>query len=139
MRLNPIVLYADLQKMFHQVGYRTEANPRTKMQNNRDLYRLLWTSHKHNVPKVYRFCKLLLGCTCSPFQANNVIDHHLNHLIETSTDAKVVKASHLLKEMMYIDDVILALKSVNEAIEIRETITNIFKEMVMKRNQIFVK
>ena len=81
---------------------------------------------KDEIPTVYRFCKMLMGCRDSPFQSNSVIEHHLDELIATSDDEKIIEACLLLKRMMYIDDIILALRSVQERIEMRKTNVEIF-------------
>ena len=93
MRLNPVVLISDLEKMFYSIGYQEHPGPTDKIQNNRDMLRFLWSPDKDDTPKVYRFCKMLIGCRCSPFQSNSVIKHHLDHLINTSDDERIVEAS----------------------------------------------
>ena len=116
--------------MFYSIAYQEHPGPSDEIENNRDLFRFLWSPDKDDMPKHYRFCKMLMGCRCSPFQSNSVIEHHLDHLINTSTDEKVVEASLLLKQMMYIDDVILALRSVGQAIVMRKNIVDIFQSFV---------
>ena len=132
MRLAPVVLLSDLEKMFYQIGYQKEPPKRTKLENTRDAFRFLWSDNAHEDPEVYRFCKMLIGCRCSPFQSNSVIEHHLDHLINTNTDDKIVAAAKLLKQMMYADDVITALNSIDDAILMRKTIVTIFEGMGMR-------
>ena len=119
MRLNPVVLVSDLEKMFYSVSYQETPPPHTKLDNIKDAFRFLWGDDKDEIPTVYRFCKMLMGCRDSPFQSNSVIEHHLDELIATSDDEKVIEACLLLKRKMYIDDIILALRSVQETIEMR--------------------
>ena len=49
------------------------------------------------------------------------IHHHLNHVMENVEDEYVLKAAQLVKIRMYIDDLILALENLEEAIKLRKT------------------
>ena len=73
-----------------------------------------------------------MGGKCSPYQSNSTIKYHLKHLIETAEDPSVVKASQNLMRTMYIDDIVTSFETENEAIKMREMITNIFEGMGMK-------
>ena len=56
VRLNPIVLLADLRRMFYSIAYNPEPDGSMKgLKNNRDLYRFLWTNERDEVPKIFRF------------------------------------------------------------------------------------
>ena len=46
LRVNPIQLVADLSQMFYSIGYSTEPEAHTKVDNNRDLYRFLFSDKK---------------------------------------------------------------------------------------------
>ena len=41
MRLKPIVILVDLQKMFHSIGYLEEPDVQTGLKNNRDVFQIL--------------------------------------------------------------------------------------------------
>ena len=77
MRLKPIVVLADLQKMFHSIGYLEEPDVQTKLENNRDAFRILWSDDPNVQPKIYRWIKVVFGVASSPFLANAVVEHHL--------------------------------------------------------------
>ena len=51
MRLKPIVILADLQKMFHSIGYLEEPDVQTGLENNRDVFRILWSDDPIDQPK----------------------------------------------------------------------------------------
>ena len=132
MRLNPHVILADLQKMFYNINYIEEPDGQPGLENNRDLFRILWNNDAEAHPKVYRFVKVLMGCSSSPYLANSVVEHHLERIIENSNDENEVDAAKLLTKSMYIDDVIAAVDSVNKAITMAATISKIFNDMGMK-------
>ena len=70
------------------------------MQNNRDLYRFMWSDDPNEEPRIHRFKKLLMGAKCSPYQSNSTIKYNLKHLIETAEDPSVVKVSQKLMRTM---------------------------------------
>ena len=60
VRLNPIVLLADLRRMFYSISYNPEPDGSMKgLQNNRDLFRFLWTDNSDDPPKILRFVKFI--------------------------------------------------------------------------------
>ena len=59
LRIKPILLVADLSQMFYSIGYKAEPETHTKVTNNRDLFRFLWTDNASDEPEVLRFKKLL--------------------------------------------------------------------------------
>ena len=108
MRLKPVVLLADLQKMFHSIGYLEEpADAQIGTDNNRDLFRILWADDGNASPDVYRFKKVTMGISSSPFLANAVVEHHLRQLVENSDDEDKTEAADLLLTSIYVDDVIV--------------------------------
>ena len=132
MRLKPIVVLADLQKMFHSIGYLEEPDVQTKLENNRDVFRILWSDDPDDHPKVYRWVKVVFGVASSPFLANAVVEHHLRRLVEDSKDEEEVEAAELLLRSMYVDDVLAAVENVDKAIKMASMISKIFKDMGMK-------
>ena len=108
IRMRPIVLLCDIKRMFYSIFYDPTGEPRTKLENSRDAFRFLWNKDPSEPPNVYRFRKMLMGSRCSPFQANSVIEHHLDMLIASSTDDEIIEACKLLKKFRYIDDIILS-------------------------------
>ena len=73
-----------------------------------------------------------MGGRCFLFQANAVVDHHLDELIASSKVDNVIKAAKLVKRMIYIDDILLAVDDIEEATKLVSTINKIFQEMGMK-------
>ena len=61
MRLKPIVILADLQKMFHSIGYLEEPDVQTRLENNRDVVLILWSDDFNDHQKVYRWKKVVFG------------------------------------------------------------------------------
>ena len=54
MRLKPIVILADLQKMFHSIGYLEEPDAQTGLEKNRDVFQIQWSDVPNHHPKIYR-------------------------------------------------------------------------------------
>ena len=132
MRLKPIIILADLQKMFHSIGYLEEPDDRTGLENNRDVFRILWSDDPNDHPKVYRWIKVVFGVADSPFLANAVVEHHLRQLVENSEDENEVEAAELLLKSMYVDDILAVVDSIQKGIQMAATISKIFKDMGMK-------
>ena len=93
MRLKPIVILADLQKMFHSIGYLEEPYVQTGLENNRDVFRILWSDDPNEQPKIHQWVKFVFGVASSPFLANAVVEHHLRQLVENSEDETEVEAA----------------------------------------------
>ena len=67
-----------------------------------------------------------MGSTSSPFLANATIRYHLNHIIKNSKDAYEVMTAKLIRDNIYIDDLILCLEDAETAIKVRKVATKIF-------------
>ena len=97
VRLNPIVLLADLRRMFYSISYNPEPDGSMKgLKNNRDLYRFLWTDNKDEATKILRFITMLMGAKSSPYQAARVVQYHLEKIIKTSDDDEEIRCAEIL-------------------------------------------
>ena len=67
-RFYPILLTGDLEKAFLQVRIKQE---------ERDTLRFHWKVPGSDVMTTYRFTRVLLGLTCSPFLLGGVLSEHL--------------------------------------------------------------
>ena len=107
VRLNPIVLLADLRRMFYSIAYNPEPDGSMKgLQNNCDLFRFLWTDNSDDPPKILRFVALLMGSKSSPYQASRVVKYHLEKIINTSDNEQEVRCAKILLKTLYVDDAI---------------------------------
>ena len=97
--------------MFHSIGYLEEPDVQTGLENNRDVFRILWSDDPNIQPKIYRWVKVVFGVASSPFLANAVVEHHLRQLVENSEDEDEVEAAELLLKSMYVDDILAAVES----------------------------
>ena len=103
-RSYPVAFIADIEKAFLMISI----NPK-----DRDVLRFLWVKDPFsNNPEVVvlRFTRVVFGVSASPFLLNATIDHHLDEY----------KASHpevvqLLKQSIYVDDVVCGGDSESEA------------------------
>ena len=130
--MNPIVLIADIARMYYAIKYLGDFDEEKKMKDIRDLYRFLWHEGPKLTPSVLKFTSVLMGARDSPFVANATIQHHLDKIILESKDPDEIIAAKLVKTRIYIDDVILSLRDISSAIKIRKIISSIFEKAGMK-------
>ena len=71
-----------------------------------------------------------MGSVDSPFLAINTVHHHLEQIIKTNP--KLKQAAEFIKRYLYVDDLIGATDSIEEATKLREDIQNIFAMMKMR-------
>ena len=132
LRMIPVVLIGDSSRMFYAINYKQEADlQQIKVSNLRDLYRFLWNKDPDQIPSAHRFLSMLMGARDSPYASSATIRHHLAEIIATSKDEEEVKIAILVKARLYIDDLILALSCIEEAIKMRLVVTYIFKNAGM--------
>ena len=66
----------------------------------------------------------------SPFLSLSTIHYHLDKTAKEEPSLK--EACELIKKHLYVDDLMAAVDSAQEAIKLRKTISNIFAKMKMK-------
>ena len=71
-----------------------------------------------------------MGSVDSPFLAINTVHHHLDKMIKTNP--KLKQAAEFIKRYLYVDDLIGATDSIEEATKLREDIQNILAMMKMR-------
>ncbi len=121
-RMKPIILIADISRMFYNIEIQEEF---------RDYYRLLWNfEDTDEPPKVYRFKRVLIGANDSPCIAISVVHHHLEKIAKEKPHLS--NLCKLIKNNLYVDDLVISLKTEDEAIKMRREISEIFKSMKMK-------
>ena len=119
-RLSPVVLLADIERAFLQVGLHPA---------DRDATRFLWykdpsdpTSLNNNLA-VYRFCRVPFGVISSPFLLQATIRHHLDNTEDPS--------AQVIADNIYVDNLILGLDSEQDAISMYHSATSIFTKASM--------
>ena len=65
-----------------------------------------------------------------PFLAINPVHHHLDQIIKTKP--KLKQAAEFIKRYLYVDDLIGATDSIEEATKLREDIQNLFALMKVR-------
>ena len=117
-RLGSIVLLADVEKAFLQLSIQEQ---------DRDVTRFLWyrdVSNPHLVEgnlATYRFCRVPFGIICSPFLLEATVRYHLqSHNTPLATAANI-----------YVDNVLLSAKSVDDAISMYHEAKTIFCDASM--------
>ena len=122
-RIYPIVVLADIEKAFLQVGIQ---------EAERDVTRFLWLKDltKVNIQEnliTYRFCRVPFGLVCSPFLLGATIKFHLQK--EGSP-----LALHILRNI-YVDNVLIGINSINEICGVYEEAKSLFKRAAMNLRQ----
>ena len=100
-------------------------------EKHRNYYRFFWHDyHTQESTKVNRFKRLTMGSVDSPFLAINTVHHHVDQIIKTKPNLK--EAAEFIKKYLYVDDLIGATDSVEQAINLRKEIQEIFAMMKMR-------
>ena len=71
-----------------------------------------------------------MGSTDSPFLAINTVHYHLEEVVKSHPNLK--HAAEFIKKYLYVDDLLGATDTINEAIELRTQIQKIFAMMKMQ-------
>ena len=106
-RLHPIAVIADVEKAFLMVSVE---------ENDRDSLRFLWVDDVELVERkviVYRFTRVVFGVTSSPFLLNATLLKHV-----TSYEKEDPEFVKLILRLLYVDDLSLSLKEVDEAFQL---------------------
>ena len=87
----------------------------------RDLHRLLWSEDPHQSVKDYRMTRLMFGVSTSCLAANmalkqNAINHSQSH----------PQAYEAVLKSFYVDDGLMGVDSVDEAIRLRKELQELF-------------
>ncbi|WKX89272.1 hypothetical protein Q1695_008712 [Nippostrongylus brasiliensis] len=115
-----IAIISDVEKAFLQVHLQT---------CDRDATRCLWV---HDITKplitentvTYRFTRVTFGLNCSPFLLGATIAEHLEHTEDR-------KMAALIKNNIYVDNLVITASSVEEAVQRCEKARRIFAEIGM--------
>lgn len=103
-RQKPIVVQADIEKMYRQVDVLPEY---------RDLQRILWRSNSNNEIEHFRLNTLTYGTAPASFLATRCLKQ-----IALDIQNQFPKLSKIINTNFYVDDLIVTFDSIEEAIEI---------------------
>ena len=113
-RMRPITLTGDISKAFLQIRIREE---------HRDVLRFHWFKDlKTFQPIVLRFTRAVFGLVQSPFLLNGTLQHHLEHY------PCYPKVIDLIKDDIYVDDIISGGNTVSEVEKVKDATVEIFKD-----------
>ncbi len=112
-RRAPIALSGDISEMFLQVGLSEE---------DQRYHRFLWRNlDPTKEPDHYEFKRLLFGNRASPFCSQHVV---LTHAKAHATDYP--HAAETVNDSMYVDDVLDSCETVDEAVQLRRELSELF-------------
>lgn len=112
-RIHKVVFTCDIKSMFTQIFVN---------RNHQDFQRILWRFSPNSPIKEYRLKRVTFGLSCSPYLANRTIlqladDEHLKYPL----------ASNVLKNDIYVDDILTGASSFSDAKHLRNELMNILK------------
>ncbi len=109
-RLNPIVIKADITKMFRQFKLRPE---------DADFHRIVWRESPDQPLQDFRLLTVTYGTACAPNLSTRCI-------LQLASDCKdkYPLASHALENDTYVDDVMTTSSNPNEAIQLYHELTS---------------
>nr|CDJ94813.1 Protein of unknown function DUF1759 and Protein of unknown function DUF1758 and Retrotransposon domain containing protein [Haemonchus contortus] len=120
-RIGQIGIISDVEKAFLQVRLH---------ESDRDATRCLWL-HDHKLPpspenvRVLRFTRVTFGLNSSPFLLAGTTHFHLNQYGE---DIKLIAD---IKENLYVDNLVLSMDTLEEAVESYSRTKKIFNDLNM--------
>ena len=116
-RLNKVAILADIKKAFLNIEVFDE---------HRDFLRFLWYDFDSGEPDkvvVFRFLRVVMGMTSSPFLLNGTIKHHLEKYL--SSDKELVE--RLLSDF-YVDDLVSGVESTEKGRQFFVRVAEMVKE-----------
>ena len=122
-RIYPIIVLADIEKAFLQVGIQ---------EPKRDMTCLLWLKDPTNMDVTnnlvtYQFCRVPFGLICSPFLLAATIKFHLQK-------EGIPLALHILKNI-YVDNVLIGVDSHSEICGVYKEAKSIFGKAAMNLHE----
>ncbi|XP_055714216.1 uncharacterized protein LOC129808461 [Phlebotomus papatasi] len=115
-RLNEITLTCDIKQMYLQVALHSP---------HKDYHRFLWREGSEVI--YYRFTRVCFGVAASPFLATRV----LNKIAEDESQTYPLAAS-VLRHNFYVDDCLVSVSTVQEALTVKEQLTGILRTAGME-------
>ncbi|XP_077547781.1 uncharacterized protein LOC144160032 [Haemaphysalis longicornis] len=123
-RSHPVALVADAEKAFLQISVAPE---------DRDALRFLWFARKPEndkpLPEIaaYRMTRVPFGTTSSPFLLAATLQCHLEKM-----EQQYPETAKMLKNCIYIDDVLCGASSEEEAVKVYGEVNRIFAAASMR-------
>jgi hypothetical protein len=115
MRLKKVAFTADIKSMFHRI----KINLR-----DQQCQRILWRESSESEMKIFIMTSMLFGPTCSPFQSQFV-----KNWIAAQWQYKYPRACEKIQQFMFMDDLLTAEETEDEAYEIAIQCIEIFKSI----------
>lgn len=115
MRANRIAFTADIKSMFMRI----KINLR-----DQQVQRVIWRERPEDEMRVFIVSSMLFGPTCSPFSSQFVKNH-----VADQFKGDFPEAAKIIKDLMYMDDLLTSVDKVNEAIEVAQQCIEIFKSI----------
>jgi hypothetical protein len=121
-REKKIGVVADIRKAFQMIGVAEE---------DRNFQKFLWWEDDNKkILKHYRHSRVVFGMNCSPFILAAILELHLDRV--TTEDRKVAE---MLKNSLYVDNVVISLDDEEQMKEFQKKAIAIFEDAKMELRQ----
>jgi Pao retrotransposon peptidase/Family of unknown function (DUF5641)/Protein of unknown function (DUF1759)/Putative peptidase (DUF1758)/Integrase zinc binding domain len=118
-REKPFVLMGDITKMYRQIWIHP---------SQRKFLRILWRSDPDTEPiKHFQMKTVTFGTSCAPFLATRTIKQ-----LAIENETAFAQAAAIIKNSIYVDDLLVGFNSIEEGRKIRDHIRYIFASAGMK-------
>ncbi|XP_076646848.1 uncharacterized protein LOC143355683 [Halictus rubicundus] len=115
------VLTADITKMYRQIRVHSD---------DRNFQKILWRESTDQPIRTYRLNTVTYGTSCAPFLAIRTL-----HQLAADETLTYPIASRILRKDFYVDDLLTGAKTIEEAVTIREEITELCQKGGFKLRQ----
>lgn len=114
-REKAVAICGDIEEMFHQVRVRPQ---------DCDVQRFLWRDcDQSRKPDIYVMKVMIFGATCAPS-----LSQYIKNLNASHYKKQFPRATKLIKEMHYVDDLLASVDTAEEAISLIKDISYIHKQ-----------
>ncbi|GFV00841.1 uncharacterized protein TNCV_1386561 [Trichonephila clavipes] len=99
----------------------------------RNLQRIVWCENEHESPKIYELSTFTYGTVSSPYLAQRTLTQ-----LSMDEEANFLIAASVLRNNLYMDDVLCGDATLEEAIVLRQQLKGIFKSAGMNLHKLCV-
>ena len=116
-RFQPVILSGDIKKAFLQVRVR---------ESDRDYLRFHWIKDVNSDElETFRFTRVVVGLTQSPFLLGGTMEMHLEHEKEVSQTPEIIEE---IGKSAYVDDFVTGGNTQEEVQKVKEVTIDVFKK-----------
>ncbi|GFX91141.1 uncharacterized protein TNCV_4857301 [Trichonephila clavipes] len=99
--------------------------------NQRNLHRIVWSESEHESPKIYELSTVTYGTVSAPYLAQRTLTQ-----LSMDEEANFPIAASVLRNNLYMDDVLCGAATLEEAIVLRQQLKGILKRAGMELHKL---